>query len=114
MGKKSVWKSRSGRIIIALAVLPWCAYIQALLWAVACVHRQHAAQDLPSSDRRMELLTGRIKAVEGKGLKTTPVPVVRTGKRTVDESERMSSWLRQINAAPDTISLPLPQPQMTP
>lgn len=46
-------------------------------------------------------------------LKTIPVPVVGTGKRMVDESERMSSWLSQINAARDTIFLSLPQPQMT-
>ena len=48
-----------------------------------------------------------------KDLKTTPMPVVGTGKHTVDDSERMSSWLKQINAAQDTIFLSLPQPQMT-
>lgn len=49
--------------------------------------------------------------LDSAGLKTIAVPVVGAGKLIVDESEKMSSWLRQINAAQDTIILSLPQPQ---
>lgn len=42
---------------IALAALPWCAYMHTLLWAVVCARGQCSAQDLPPSDQRMEVLT---------------------------------------------------------
>lgn len=66
------WKEKCleiDKIDIALAALPWCAYICTLLWAVACVHRQRFAQDLLPSNHRIELLLEGTKAVKGKGLK---------------------------------------------
>lgn len=50
---------------------------------------------------------------DSSGPKTIAVPVVGAGKLIVDESEKMSSRLKQINAAQDTIILSLPQPQTT-
>lgn len=85
--------------------------LHTLLWVVACVYRQCFAQDLPPSDHGMNLLPEWTKAVPAA--KPTPVPVVGTGKYSADESERMSSWLKQINAAEDTVFQSLPQPQMT-
>jgi len=64
--------------------------------------RKCSAQARPPPDHRTEMLTERIEPARGKGLKTTPVPVVGAGKRTADESAGMSSRLRQINAAQDT------------
>lgn len=87
------------------------ALLHTHLWVVACVYRQCSAQDPPPSDHGMNLLAEWTKAAQVA--KPAPVPVVGTGKYSTDESERMSSWLKQINAAEDTVFLSLPQPQMT-
>lgn len=101
----------SGHEEVGEYILPLQPYHGVLIYTAYWGHSQRSAQDLPPSDHGRELLTERIKAVRGKGLRTTPVPVVGTGRHTADESERMSSWLRQINAARDTVFLSLPQPQ---
>lgn len=98
-------------------ILPLQPYHGVLIYTRYCglwqVHREGSAQDLPPAELRMELLTEWNKVVQGKGLKKPPVPVVGSGKHPADESERMSSWLRQINAAQGTVFLSLPQPQTT-
>lgn len=113
--RKAFGNQEVGELILPLQ--PYCGVLIYTSYCGLCspyIHRQGSAQDLPPSEFRMELLIEWNKAVQRKGLKKPPVPpVVGSGKHPADESERMSSWLRQINAAQGTVFLSLPQPQTT-
>lgn len=80
-------------------------------WGLWCVLTASALHGTSFAQITWRILKQSIEAAGGKGLETSPAPAGENGKCKAAESDRVSSWVRLINAAQSTIFLSPPLPQ---